>query len=78
MTSKVFERNMDKLIIKYIEKYLSPYIFRFQKENSAEQCLILMIEMLKRALDKNNMEELFFKICQSIRLAKSPVTYSQD
>ena len=36
----------------YIEKYLSPYLFGFRKGHSAEQCLIVMLENWKRALDK--------------------------
>ena len=40
-------------IIIYIEKYLSPYLFGFRKGHSTEQCLNVMIESWKRALDQN-------------------------
>ena len=39
-------------ILAYIEKYLSPYLFGFRKGHSTEQCLNVMIERWKRALDK--------------------------
>ena len=39
-------------ILTYIEKYLSPYLFDFRKGHSTEQCLNVMIERWKRALDK--------------------------
>ena len=40
-------------IIIYIEKYLSPYLFGFRKGHSTEQCLNVMKESWKRALDQN-------------------------
>ena len=38
-------------ISNYIEKYLSPYLFGFRKGHSAEQCINVMIEKWKKALD---------------------------
>ena len=50
--SKLFERNMYNQIHSYIGKYLSPYLFGFRKGHSTEQCLNIMLESWKRALDK--------------------------
>ena len=50
--SKLFERDMYNQIIKYIDKYLSPYLFGFRKGHSTEQCLNVMLEKWKKALDK--------------------------
>ena len=51
--SKLFERDMYNQIIIYIEKHLSPYLFGFRKGHSTEQCLNVIIERWKRALDQN-------------------------
>ena len=40
-------------IIIYIEKHVSPYLFGFRKGHSTEQCLNVIIERWKRALDQN-------------------------
>ena len=50
--SKLYERDIYNQILIYIEKYLSPYLFGFRKGHSTEQCLNVMIENWKRALDK--------------------------
>ena len=50
--SKLFERNMYNQIHLYIGKYLSPYLFGFRKGHSTEQCLNIMLESWKKALDK--------------------------
>ena len=34
-----------------LKKYLSPYIFGYRKGRSTEQCLLLMIETWKKAID---------------------------
>ena len=39
-------------IIDYIENYLSPYLFGFRQGHSTEQCLGIMLEEWKKALDK--------------------------
>ena len=52
IVSKLLERDMYKQINSYIEKYLSPYLFGFRKGHSTEQCLIVMLEQWKKALDK--------------------------
>ena len=35
----------------YIDKYLSPYLFGYRKGHSTEQCLVIMIEFWRKALD---------------------------
>ena len=49
--SKLFERKMFDQISYYIEVYLSPYLFGYRKGHSTEQCLTIMIEGWKKALD---------------------------
>ena len=46
-----------KNFFSYIEKYLSPYLFGYRKGHNTEQCLIIMIETWKKALDENNVAE---------------------
>ena len=55
IVSKIFERKMSNEIITYIEKHLSPYIFGYRKGHSTEQCLLLMVEMWKKAMDKKRV-----------------------
>ena len=52
ITSKLFERNMYNQIISYINKYLSPYLFGNRKGFSTEQCLTVMLEAWKKAIDQ--------------------------
>ena len=52
IVSKLFERNMYNEILGYIDKYLFPYLFGFRKGHSTEQCLIIMLEFWKKALDE--------------------------
>ena len=54
VVSTSFERIMFEEILKYIDIYLSPYIFGYRKGNSTEQCLILMIEKWKKAMDNKS------------------------
>ena len=42
-------------ILLYIDKYLSPYLFRYRVGHSMEQCLSVMLEEWKKALDKQNI-----------------------
>ena len=49
--SKLYERDMYNQISNYIEQYLSPYLFGFRKGHSTEQCLNIMLEAWKKALD---------------------------
>ena len=53
--SKLYERNMYEPIISYVEKYLSSYLFGYRKGHSTQQCLLVMIEMWRNALDNKNL-----------------------
>ena len=50
--SKLFERQLYNQFLTHIDKYLSPYIFGFRKGHSTEQCLTIMMEGWKKALDE--------------------------
>ena len=52
VVSKLFEKNMYKEIFEFIENSLSPYLFGFRKGHSTEQCLVVMLETWKIALDE--------------------------
>ena len=52
IVSKLFEREVYNQILAYIEKYLALYLFGFRKGHSTEQCINVMVERWKRALDK--------------------------
>ena len=54
IVSKLFERNMYDQIILYINRFLSPYIFGYRKGHSTEQCLTIMLEMWRKALDEKS------------------------
>ena len=51
IVSKLFERDMYKQIISYIDKFLSSYLFGYRKGYNTEQCLTVMLEVWKKALD---------------------------
>ena len=53
--SKLFERHMYNQIIAYIDNKLSPYLFGFRKGHSSEQCLTVMLESWKKALDEKKV-----------------------
>ena len=53
--SKLYERKMYDSIFLYIEKFLSPYLFGYRKGHSTQQCLLVMIEMWKKALDQKKV-----------------------
>ena len=50
--SKLLERNMFNQILAYIEQYLSPYLCGFRTHYNTQNCLMVMIERWKKALDK--------------------------
>ena len=50
--SKVFERQMYNQIHSYMSKYLSPFLCDFRKDYSTQECLTVIIESFKKALDK--------------------------
>ena len=53
--SKIFEKHMYSQILIYIEKFLSPSLFGFRKGHSTEHCLLRMLELWKKALDKKKV-----------------------
>ena len=55
IVSKLFEKNMYESIFSYIEKFLSPYLFGYRKGHSTQQCLLVMIEMWRKALDEKKI-----------------------
>ena len=56
IVSKVFERNMFNEISLYIDKYLSPYLFGYRKGHSTEQCLTVLTELWRKALDNKKSD----------------------
>ena len=52
LISKLFGRDMCNLILSFIEKHLSLYIFGFREGHCTEQCLNVMIERWKKVLDE--------------------------
>ena len=54
IVSKLYERIMYDEIYKYVDKFLSSYLFGYRKMHSTQQCLIIMIEAWKKALDSKN------------------------
>ena len=55
VVSKVFERLMDKDITPYIDKYLSKRLCGFRKGYSTQLSLIIMLEEIRKNLDKGNV-----------------------
>ena len=51
VVSKLYEKDMSEQIKSYMYKYLSPYLFGYRKNHSSEQCLTIMLEAWKKALD---------------------------
>ena len=49
VVSKLFERLMQKQMVAYIEKFLSPYLCGYRKGFNAQYALIAMIEKWKNA-----------------------------
>ena len=52
IVSKLFERDMYSQILAYIDTFLSPYLFGNRQEYSTEQCLTVMIEKWRKAVDE--------------------------
>ena len=52
VVSKLFERDMYNQILLYIDKFLSPYLFGYRKGFSTQQCLTVMLETWRKALDR--------------------------
>ena len=55
LLSKVFEDIMSEQISHFAESFLSPYLFAYRIAHSSEQCLLVMIEMWRQALDEHKV-----------------------
>ena len=55
LLSKVFEKVMFEQISDFAESFLSPFLFAYRHGHSAEQCLTVMIEMWRQALDEHKI-----------------------
>ena len=53
--SKLYEGNMFDQILSYVSTFLSPYLFGYRKGYSTQHCLLLMIEMWRKALDERQV-----------------------
>ena len=53
--SKVFEKEMYGQIYAFAENFLSPYVFGYRTGHNSEQCLMVMIELWKKALDEHKV-----------------------
>ena len=51
IVSKLFERVMYNQVLSYIDKFLSNYLLGHRKGYNTEQCLAVMLELWKKALD---------------------------
>jgi len=54
IVSKLYEKEMYDQIYAYVDQFISPYLFGYRKNHSTEQCLTIMIETWKKALDLKN------------------------
>ena len=52
--SKVFERNMYTDIENYMKIFMSPFLCGFRKGYSTQHCLLVMMEKMKKSLDKQH------------------------
>ena len=51
LVSKIFETDIHEEILTYVDKFLSTYLFGYRKNHGTEQCLTIMLEIWKKALD---------------------------
>ena len=78
VVSKLFERLMQKQMIAYIEKFLSPYLCGYRKGFNSQYALLAMIEKWKECLDKNgfagailmDLSKAFDRINHELLIAK--------
>ena len=49
--SKLYEGDMSEQMLTYMEEHLSPYLFGYRKGYGTQHCLLVMIEMWRKALD---------------------------
>ena len=52
VVSKIYERKMQKQILEYIDKHLSPHLCGYRKGHSTQTTLISMFEKWKLSIDK--------------------------
>ena len=55
IVSEIFERNMYDQIIAYMDRSLSPYLFGYRRGYSTAQCLTIMLEAWRKALDEKKV-----------------------
>ena len=67
--SKLFERHMYEQISEHAGSFLSPYIFGYRKGHSTEQCVMVMIEMWKKALDEKKVAGAILSDYQKLLIA---------
>ena len=53
--SKLYEGIMNEQIFTYVEKHLSPYLFGYRKGYGTKDCLLVMIETWRKALDEKKV-----------------------
>ena len=53
--SKIYERNMSDQMKKYMEDFISPYIFGYRKSYGPQPCLLSMIELWRKGLDEGKV-----------------------
>lgn len=53
--SKIFEKIMFDQLSTYIDKYLSPFLFGFRQGHSTQNCLSIMLEKWKKAMDSSKL-----------------------
>ena len=53
--SKLYEENMSEQIFSYVENFLSPYLFGYRKGHGTQHCLLVMVEMWRKALDEKKV-----------------------
>ena len=53
--SKVYERTMHVEFFSFVNKFLSPFLFGFRKGYNTQQCLIVMLERWKKAIDQGKL-----------------------
>ena len=53
--SKLYENIIHEQISTYINKHLSPYLFGYRKGYGTQHCLLVMIEMWRKALDEKKV-----------------------
>ena len=50
--SKIYERCIYDQLSTYFENFLSKFQFGFRKKYSAQQCLVALIDLWKKSIDK--------------------------